>query len=89
MDSDGDDDDDLVADSSQMGHREPSVALAALAGETPRKDGMRTGSPTAAAENTNSTPRARRVRPRSSAASASVNERKKLQDDPETAWFLR
>ena len=64
MDSDGDVDDDLVADSSQMGDREPNVALAALAEETPRNDGMRTASPdrgasdrqksiSAAAKNTN------------------------------------
>ena len=64
MDSDGGADDDLVADSSQMGDCEPSVALAALAGEAPRNDVMRTASPdrgargrqksiSAAAKNTN------------------------------------
>ena len=54
--------DDLVADSSQTSDREPSVALAAAAGQAPRNDGMRTASPdrgvsarsiSAAAENTN------------------------------------
>ena len=42
--SDGDDDDDLVADSSHLGDRETSVpaSLVALAGEAPLNDGMRT-----------------------------------------------
>ena len=47
LDSDGDDDDDLVADFSLTGDREHSVpaALVALAGEAPHNDGMRTASP--------------------------------------------
>ena len=43
LDSDVDDDDALVADSNQMTDREPRVltALAALAGEAPRNDRLR------------------------------------------------
>ena len=58
-DMDSDDDDVFVGNPSQMGDREPSVptALAALAGEAPRNEGVRTAIPDRGAaisgENTN------------------------------------
>ena len=45
LDSDGDGDFDFVADSSQTGDREPSVALGAFAGEAPTQRWNGTVSP--------------------------------------------
>ena len=78
LDSDGDDDSVFVGDSSQMGDGKPRVltALAALAGEAPRKEGVRTRAPTRvppSRERTRTrTPRARRVLRASAASAAST-----------------